>query len=72
MELDSGEPVDEHSLHFENVEDKARFLAVQRPESGAWLHALPSESIDTLLNNNAFRIIIGLRLGMFTSRDATS
>lgn len=39
-------------------------MAIRKPESGAWLHALPSKSIGTLLDNNAFRIIIGLRLGV--------
>lgn len=52
------------NLKFETDSDKARFLAVQRPESGAWLQALPSRSIGTLLENNAFRIAIGLRLGI--------
>lgn len=52
------------SIHFARDEDKARFLAIQTSESGAWLHALPSTAIGTLLDNNAFRIIIGLRLGL--------
>ena len=50
------------NLKIESDEDKARFLAVQRPESGAWLQALPSKSIGTLLENNSFRIAVGLRL----------
>lgn len=50
-------------IHFETDSDKARFLAIQKSESSAWLHALPSRSIGTLLNNNYFRIAIGLRLG---------
>ena len=53
-----------NNLNFDRDEDRARYLAVQRPESGAWLHALPSKSIGTLLDNNVFRIIIGLRLGI--------
>lgn len=53
-----------YSLHFARDEDKARFLAIQRTESGAWLHALPSALIGTLLDNNVFRIIMGLRLGL--------
>lgn len=60
-----------NSFQFERDEDKARILAVRKPESGAllqeariWLHALPSKSIGTLLDNNAFRIIMGLRLGL--------
>ena len=53
-----------NGLLFERDEDKARLLAVRKPESGAWLHALPSRSIGTLLENNTFRIIMGLRLGI--------
>lgn len=50
-------------LIFVQDVDKARFLAIQTPESGAWLQALPSHSIGTLLDNNTFRIAVGLRLG---------
>lgn len=53
-----------NALIFERDEDRARLLAIRRPESGAWLHALPSRPIGTLLENNAFRIIMGLRLGI--------
>lgn len=53
-----------NNIHFETDDDKARILAICNSESGAWMHALPSSSIGTLLDNNSFRIIIGLRLGM--------
>ncbi len=53
-----------NSLKFERDDDRARILAIRKPESGAWLHALASKSIGTLLDNNAFRIIMGLRLGI--------
>lgn len=53
-----------HELRTEEKEEQARLLAIQRPESGAWLHSLPSKAIGTLLDNNAFRIIVGLRLGV--------
>jgi hypothetical protein len=43
--------------------DQARILACQIKESGAWLNALPSRSLGTLLDNDTFRISIGLRLG---------
>lgn len=43
-----------NDLQFERSEEKARMLAIQRSESGAWLHALPSRSIGTLLENNVF------------------
>lgn len=52
------------SLSFERDGDRARFLAIQTPESGAWLQALPSHSIGTLLDNNTFRITVGLRIGI--------
>jgi len=42
---------------------KARLLAVQTKESGAWLNALPSPSLGTLLENSSFRIAIALRVG---------
>lgn len=45
------------------IKDKARLLAVSSCESGAWLNALPVSSIGTLLDNEAFRIAVGLRLG---------
>lgn len=51
-------------VQLRSEEDKARFLAVQRPEAGAWMHALPSKSLGTLLDNKCFRIIMGLRLGI--------
>lgn len=51
-------------LQFENEEDVARMLSIQKTEAGAWLHALPSRTLGTLLENNTFRIIVGLRLGL--------
>ena len=53
-----------NALRFETDEDKARVLAICRSESSAWLHALPSRNIGTLLENNVFRIIVALRLGL--------
>ena len=45
---------------------KARLLAATRKESGAWLHALPSPVLGTLLDDNSnIRIAVGLRLGTF-------
>ncbi|XP_063385490.1 uncharacterized protein LOC134671560 [Cydia fagiglandana] len=43
--------------------DKARLLAVSRPEAGAWLQALPSPHMGTLLDNNSMRVAVALRLG---------
>lgn len=50
-------------LQIDQESEKARRLAVCEPESGAWLHTLPSKTIGTLLYNNVFRICVGLRLG---------
>jgi hypothetical protein len=50
-------------IQVDTEEEKARRLAICEPESGAWIHALPSRSIGTLLDNNVFRICVGLRLG---------
>lgn len=43
--------------------DVARLKAVAEPESGAWLHALPSSHLGTHLNNDSLRIGAALRLG---------
>lgn len=43
--------------------DLARFKAFTKPESGAWLHALPSPHLGTLLDNDSLRIAVALRLG---------
>src|SRR5882757_2619358 len=42
---------------------KARLLAVQQPESGLWLSAVPSEPLKTHIKDRHFHIISGLRLG---------
>jgi hypothetical protein len=39
-------------------------LALQEKESGAWLHALPSTNLGTLLDNQCFRISTCLRVGI--------
>lgn len=41
----------------------ARLTAASRPESGAWLHALPSPNMGTLLDGDSLRVAVGLRLG---------
>ncbi|XP_073955687.1 uncharacterized protein [Choristoneura fumiferana] len=43
--------------------DLARLLAVSRSESGAWLHALPSPQLGTLLDGDSLRVSVALRLG---------
>ncbi|KAI8439724.1 hypothetical protein MSG28_013418 [Choristoneura fumiferana] len=37
-------------------------VAVVRPEAGAWLHALPSPQLGTLLDNDSLRIAVALSL----------
>lgn len=41
----------------------AQLNAATRPESGAWLHALPSPHIGTLLDDDSLRVATALRLG---------
>jgi hypothetical protein len=41
----------------------ARLKAVVEPESGAWLHALPSSHLGTLLDDDSLRVGAALRLG---------
>lgn len=43
--------------------DIARLKAVVAPESGAWLHALPSPHVGTILDDESLRIAVALRLG---------
>lgn len=40
----------------------ARLRAVSQPESGLWLHALPSPQLGTLLDNDSLRVAVALRL----------
>ncbi len=51
------------TMEFTNAKSKARFQALKRPESNAWLTSLPSAALGTLLDNNTFRISLGIRLG---------
>lgn len=43
---------------------RARILANNSKESGAWLNEFPFTSLGTLLDNQSFRIAVSLRLGM--------
>lgn len=40
-----------------------RLSAASKLESGAWLHALPSSHLGTLLDDDSLRVAAGLRLG---------
>ncbi|CAH2232343.1 jg26186, partial [Pararge aegeria aegeria] len=46
-----------------SAKNRARLLALSTKESGHWLHAVPSKNLGTLLDNECFRVSIGLRLG---------
>jgi len=46
-----------------SAEDKARLLASDQPEAGAWLGALPSPQLGTWLPDESFRVTMALRVG---------
>jgi hypothetical protein len=48
---------------YTNANHKARLLAAAAPHSGDWLHTLPIASCGLHLDNDSFRIAVGLRLG---------
>ena len=50
-------------LSSANQRDQARLLAAGMAESGAWLHALPSTSLGTLLDPPTLRVAVALRVG---------
>ena len=45
-----------------NAKSRARLLAASAKESGAWLKALPVSSLGLQIDDEAIRIIVGLRL----------
>ena len=48
-----------------NQLDHARLLAAGTAESGAWLHAMPSATLGTLLDPETLRVAVALRVGAF-------
>ena len=42
---------------------RARLLSASTPESGAWLRAIPSANLGTLLDNETLRVSIAMRIG---------
>jgi hypothetical protein len=44
--------------------DQARLKAFLQPDAGDWLNALLSSQLGTLLDNESFRVISSLRLGV--------
>ena len=51
-------------LESANWLSEARLLAVSRPESGAWLNALPLSSMGLRMDDVVIRITVGLGLGL--------
>ena len=47
-----------------NQVERARLLAAKAPHSGAWLSAIPVESLGLLLPDDAVRVNVALRLGL--------
>ena len=43
--------------------DRARLLAARVDESGSWVHALPTPTLGTLMDEECLRITIALRIG---------
>ena len=56
--------VAENCLHSEGLINRARLEAVRSPHSADWLNAMPAEACGLVLNNEAVRIALGLRLGL--------
>ena len=48
---------------IQDIQNRARFLAVSAPHSGDWLNALPISACGLRLDDEAVRVAIGLRLG---------
>ena len=48
---------------YNEPQHRARLLAAAAPHSGDWLHALPIAACGLLLDNEAVRVAVGLRLG---------
>lgn len=55
------EKIVSHLKLSSNIE-KASFQALQAAESNVWLNAIPSKNLGTILDNNVFRISMGVRL----------
>lgn len=60
----ASESIQNSLIHTTTGRDRARLLAVSRPEAGHWLHAYPSPNIGTFIDPCTLRIAVGLRLGV--------
>ena len=49
--------------NYTDPHHRARLLAAAAPHSGDWLHAMPIASCGLLLDDDAVRVAVGLRLG---------
>ena len=52
-----------------DINDRARLLASVFPHSGDWLHACLITALGLLLDDEAIRVAVGLRLGVKTSNN---
>ena len=50
----------------QDPKSKARLLAAQRKESGAWLTAMPASSLGLCMEDDAVRVAVGLRARVIT------
>ena len=50
-------------LNNGNLEEKAILLSTSSEDASAWEHATPISSLDLKLENSAFKIVYGLRIG---------
>lgn len=55
--------INKYISECQDKKERARLLALQEIESGAWLQALPSSALGTLLDDSSFRISIAIRMG---------
>ena len=61
-------------ISLENAPDdlaQVRLLAASAKESSAWLHTIPISSLSLRMDDNTFRIAVGLRLGSTFCRPHT-
>ena len=61
------EPTCEHSFNVLIADadqvSRARLIAAKTDNSGAWIHALPTPTLGTLLDSETLRITVALRVG---------
>ena len=55
--------VAQHLLDEADQVSRARLLSAREDGTGAWLHAIPSPALGTLMDNECLRIAVALRVG---------